>query len=86
MLAGMAKKVAISVPDDLLAEVDAESEVMQISRSRLFTVAATGYIEASRRARAVEQYVRSYKEYPETDDELEATDAFLRAAWAAGDR
>jgi len=86
ILMGMTKKLAISVPDELLAEVDAERRVSNISRSRLFGLAAATYVEQRRRARAIDRYVRSYALHPETDEELEATDAFLRAAWAADDQ
>jgi len=82
----MTKKVAISIPEELLAEVDAERTATNISRSRLFGMAAANYLEQVRRERAIEQYIRSYTQYPETDHELEATDAFLRAAWAADER
>jgi metal-responsive CopG/Arc/MetJ family transcriptional regulator len=79
----MTKKIAISVPDDLLDAVDAERRVAHVSRSRLFGIAAASYVEERRKARAVDKYVRSYAEHPETEEELESTDAFLRAAWAA---
>jgi metal-responsive CopG/Arc/MetJ family transcriptional regulator len=82
----MTRKVAISVPDDLLAAVDAESKAEHLSRSRLFGQAAASYLEERRRKRAVEQYVQSYAEHPETDEELQATDAFLRAAWVTDDQ
>jgi metal-responsive CopG/Arc/MetJ family transcriptional regulator len=81
----MTRKVAISVPDDLLAEVDAESKVTHVSRSRLFGMAAASFLGERRMERAVEQYVRSYQEHPETDEELGATEAFLREAWATDD-
>ena len=86
ILLGMTRKVAISIPDKLLAEVDAERKASNISRSRLFGMAAASYIEQIRRRRAIDQYIRSYSEYPETDEELDATEAFLRAAWAADDQ
>jgi metal-responsive CopG/Arc/MetJ family transcriptional regulator len=85
MLLGMTTKVAISIPDELLAEVDAESRATQISRSRLFAMAAASFVEERRRARAIDQYVRSYAEHPETDQEVEASEAFIRDAWAADD-
>ncbi len=69
-----------------MAEVDAESEAAQISRSRLFALAVASYVEQRRRARSIDQYIRSYAEYPESDEELEGTDAFLRTAWADDDR
>ncbi len=81
----MTRKVAISIPDDLLARVDAESRATHLSRSRLFGMAAGRYLEEHRRKRAIEQYVLSYAEQPETDQELAATDAFLREVWTADD-
>lgn len=78
----MTRKVAISISEELLAEVDAESKATHLSRSRLLGMAATSYLQEQRRKRAVEQYIRSYSEYPESDEELQATDAFLRNAWA----
>jgi hypothetical protein len=44
------------------------------------------YLEQRRRARAIDDSVRSYAEHPETDEEVQATDAFLRAAWATDDQ
>ena len=85
ILSGMTRKVAISISEELLAEVDAESKASHVSRSRLLGMAASSYLQERRRKRAVEQYVRSYSEHPETDDELKATDAFLQDAWAADD-
>ena len=82
----MTRKVAISVPDSLLAEVDAESRASHVSRSRLFGMAAASFLREQQRKRAVEQYVRSYRDCPEADEELEATEAFLREAWAADDQ
>jgi metal-responsive CopG/Arc/MetJ family transcriptional regulator len=78
----MSRKVAISISEELLAEVDAESKATHLSRSRLLGMAATSYLQERRRKRAVEQYVRSYSEHPESEEELQATDAFLRDAWA----
>jgi hypothetical protein len=49
-------------------------------------VAAARYLQDRHRARAVDEYVRSYAEHPETDEELEATEALLRAAWSTDDQ
>ncbi|MGH7881800.1 MAG: hypothetical protein ACREN8_02680 [Candidatus Dormibacteraceae bacterium] len=65
-----------------MAKIDAESRAMHLSRSRLLGMAAIDYLEDRHRKQAIEQYVRSYAEHPETDEELEVTDAFLREAWA----
>ena len=86
ILPGMTKKVAISLPDELLEAVDSESKVVHVSRSRLMGMAAEQYLEQRRRQRAVDAYVQSYIDHPETDEELAATDAFLRAAWETDDQ
>lgn len=80
----MTRKVAISVPDDLLAAVDAESRIAHISRSRLFGLAARSYLDRRRRRRDIDLYLASYRELPESDEEIAATDAFLRRAFADG--
>ncbi|MBJ7608190.1 MAG: ribbon-helix-helix protein, CopG family [Candidatus Dormibacteraeota bacterium] len=74
----MTRKVAISVPDDLLAAVDAESNAAGTSRSRVFGLAARTYLDRRRRQRDVDRYLASYRELPESDEEVAATDAFLR--------
>jgi hypothetical protein len=43
---------------------------------------AKAYIESARRRRDIEQYVASYRQQPETDAEVAATDAFLHGAFA----
>jgi hypothetical protein len=77
MLIGMTRKIAISLADDLLAAVDAESRVEHLSRSGFFATAAQDYLEKVRRQREVDAYVASYRDLPESDEELAITDAFL---------
>lgn len=81
----MTRKVAISVPDDLLAAVDAESRATHVSRSRLFGRAARSYLDRRRRQLEIDRYLASYRDLPESNDEVAATDAFLRAAFADGE-
>lgn len=78
----MTQKIAISVPDDLLAAVDAESRTAHTSRSRVFSLAARSYLDRRRRQRDADQYLASYRELPEGDGEVAATDAFLRRAFS----
>lgn len=78
----MTRKIAISVPDDLLAAVDAESRATHVSRSRLFGQAARSYLDRRRRQRDTDEYVASYRDLPEGDDEVAVTDAYLRRAFA----
>jgi metal-responsive CopG/Arc/MetJ family transcriptional regulator len=73
----MTRKIAISVADDLLTAVDAESRAVHLSRSGFFATAAQDYLDRARRQREVEAYVASYRAAPETDEEIAITDAFL---------
>ena len=82
MIFGMTRKIAISVADDLLAAVDAESEAENVSRSGFFATAALVYLDQVRRQRQVDAYIASYREHPETDDEVAVTDAFLRRSFS----
>lgn len=77
----MTRKVAISVPEDLLAAVDQASEGSGISRSRFFGDAARARLTEARHRREVDAYVRSYRDDPENDDEVASTDAFLRQSF-----
>ena len=53
-----------------------------VSRSRLFGQAARSYLDRRRRQRDVDQYLASYRELPESEEEVTATDAFLRRSFA----
>jgi metal-responsive CopG/Arc/MetJ family transcriptional regulator len=80
----MTRKVAISLPDELLAKVDRASRRSGISRSRFFGQAAETYLAAAHRRHEVEAYLESYRESPETDAELASTDVFLHRAFEDG--
>jgi metal-responsive CopG/Arc/MetJ family transcriptional regulator len=82
MLPGMTRKVAISVTDDLLAAVDSESRTERLSRSGFFAAAAREYLEKVRRQREIDTYVTSYRDVPETDEEIAVTDAFLSRSFS----
>jgi metal-responsive CopG/Arc/MetJ family transcriptional regulator len=64
-------KVAVSLPDDLLAAADQATRDSGMTRSRLFREALAERLrhEASS---AVERYVAAYREYPESAEEIEA--------------
>ena len=77
ILASMTRKIAISVADELLDAVDEASDTVGMSRSRFFAEAARTYLVERRRQREVSTYVDSYRDDPETDEELASTNAFL---------
>ena len=78
----MTKKIAISVQDELLAHVDATSRREGLSRSALFAKAAAEYMRVRRRRDADDRYAQSFRDVPETDDEMRALDAYARGARA----
>lgn len=78
----MTRKIAISVADDLLAAVDTESRVERLSRSGFFATAAREYLQKVRRQREIDTYVASYRDVPETDEEMTEVDHALRFALA----
>jgi len=73
-----AVKVAISLPDDLLHQVDRARRERKVSRSEYFRQAATNLLGLGEQD--VDRYVRGYSNQPETTDEVEAA----RAASARG--
>jgi len=79
----MIKRVAISLPGDLLSAIDEESRVAGLSRSRMVAVAARHHLANLRRERQISAYVASYQEQPESADEVAGSEAFLRRAFAA---
>lgn len=77
-----AVKVTISLPRDLLEVVEREREQTHESRSEFFRQALETLIRARCERAAEEQYVRGYREQPETDAEVAATWALSAAALA----
>jgi Arc/MetJ-type ribon-helix-helix transcriptional regulator len=70
-------KVTISLPKDLLAYVDRKQEERGETRSAAVRQALKQARRVERERELDEQYVRGYREQPETEDELH---------WAGGVR
>jgi metal-responsive CopG/Arc/MetJ family transcriptional regulator len=66
-----ARKVAVSLPGDLLATADRAALASGLSRSALFREALTAYLEQEASS-AVERYVAAYREQPESPEEIDA--------------
>ena len=73
-------KIAISLPDEFLSEVEAERSAHGESRSQFFRRAAELLIRRERQREAVQQYIRGYQEHPETEEEVAWGEATL--GWA----
>jgi len=65
-------KVAISLPEDLLAAVEQQRIANRESRSQFFYRAAEALLKRERQQRAIEQYLRGYQQMPETKDDIDA--------------
>ena len=72
-------KIAISLPDDVLQEVEKERNASGETRSEFFRRAVKALLKREREREAVEQYVRAYREMPETEEELGWVEAASQA-------
>ncbi len=65
------KIIQIPVSEDLLRQLDELSERRDQSRSALIRDACATYIVSIEEEEAVQRYIRSYEEMPETEEETE---------------
>jgi metal-responsive CopG/Arc/MetJ family transcriptional regulator len=63
-------KIAISLPEELLRSVEEGCRARGESRSQFFRRAAEEYLRRERERELEAQYVRAYRENPETTEEL----------------
>ena len=63
-------KIAISLPDELLQDVEKERLAAGETRSEFFRRAVHAYFLNKRKRVDVERYVRGYQQFPETEEEL----------------
>ena len=66
-------KIAISLPEDILDEVEKERKGSGESRSLLFRRAVELLLRHRRENALSEQYVRAYREVPETGEEVDSS-------------
>jgi len=83
----MTQKIAISIDDKLLADVEETSRAQGLSRSALFARAASEFIKRERSRAADDRYEKSYRDVPETEDETAWLDSYARSprAWSDGE-
>jgi metal-responsive CopG/Arc/MetJ family transcriptional regulator len=65
-------KIAISLPVDILDEVERERKETGESRSQLFRRAMEMLLRRHREQEISRQYIRAYEQVPETTEEIEA--------------
>jgi metal-responsive CopG/Arc/MetJ family transcriptional regulator len=66
-------KIAISLPYDMLTEVEHERRESGESRSEFFRRAVEEFLHRRREHDKSERYILAYRQYPETKEEIEAT-------------
>ena len=69
---GKTAKVAISLPEDVLAAVEMERQAKGESRSEFFRRAVETRLSQEQKASAIRDYVRGYHKCPESAEEIEA--------------
>jgi hypothetical protein len=75
-----ARKIAITIAPDLLAEAERRREVTAESRSAFFARGLRLLLALEARERKVKEYVDAYRAHPETPEDLAwAEDAGLRS-------
>ena len=79
---GKTVKIAISLPEETLSEVEQERRNRGESRSEFFRQAVQALLRREQRRAAVERYIQGYREQPETQDEVEAAQGSATAALA----
>lgn len=65
-------KIAISLPDDMLTDVEREREESGESRSEFFRRAVGVLLRRRREQEISERYIRAYQQSPETKEEIKA--------------
>jgi metal-responsive CopG/Arc/MetJ family transcriptional regulator len=65
-------KIAISLPEDVLAAVERERKGSGESRSQFFRRAAEALLRRQQEQEMADLYLRAYQEMPETEEEVEA--------------
>lgn len=75
-------KVAISLPDETLQAVEKERKSKGQSRSEFFRLAVEELLRRERERELDEQYVRAYREMPETAEEMAVAESTMHAAFA----
>jgi len=80
---GKTAKVAISLPEDMLAAVEMERQAKGESRSEFFRRAVEMRLKEERQSSAITEYVRGYQQYPDSAEEIEAAHRLGTAILAA---
>ena len=75
-------KIAISLPDEVLQDIEQERLATGETRSEFFRRAVKAYFQSKRKKEEIERYVRGYQQFPETEEELAWVEAASQAVLA----
>ncbi len=78
-----AAKIAISLPNQLLRATERERKATRETRSQFFRRAVEALLQRDQERLDIEQYVRAYREHPETADEIEQARRLSRRVFEA---
>ena len=79
----MAEKIAITVPPELLEEIESLRRRTRESRSAVFARAARALLQTEERRQNIQRYIQAYREQPETQSEILAAEKLARASLGA---
>jgi metal-responsive CopG/Arc/MetJ family transcriptional regulator len=77
-------KIAISVPKDLLDQVESVRRRKGLTRSAVVESGLRAWLRAQRDAERVRAYVEAYRRHPESEDEVAEAAAIVRASLDVG--
>ena len=80
---GKTAKVAISLPQEVLTAVEMERQTTGETRSEYFRRAVEGRLKEERESSAIAAYLRGYRQFPESTDEIEAAHTMGAAVLAS---
>ena len=80
---GKTAKIGISLPEHVLAAVETERRAKGESRSEFFCRAVETRLKQERESSAITDYVRGYRQYPESAEDIEAAHRAGSAVLAA---
>ena len=65
-------KIAISLPEEVLIAVEKERQMSGESRSQIFRRAVDLLLHQQKERKLSEQYIRAYRQLPDTEEEIDA--------------
>ena len=76
-------KIAISLPSDLLKEIERQCVARGESRSQFLRMAVEEFLRRERQRELEKQYVQGYQEMPETEEEVAFAQTLAQIAFTA---